>query len=716
MIRKTLVVLALMLVTAAGSLAADAPVLRGTLCVAREGAVLRVDAGCKPVEGVAPAVEPAETDRQFLWVRDDKRRIVIGAIAKNTAAIDLGPKQLGTVTLALSGEKTRGWPADVELHFKADGQQGYDVALQSAAVSSLTSVGIRPGTYDVSITAAHHLRLHRDSVKVEPDVVAALGALRLFAAPRLTATVTNAKGEPLPSAVVTDPEGKVLAAANVEGTIAAELPADPPPYVEILADGFAPHQIPVEAHRPGDIELGQVVLRRGASLAVSLDRSGIGAVPVRVSVLTRDDRGGRVRETVGRDLKPAETETTFPPIEAGHYFLGVIGPTPLARHVEDLPLPDDGKVERRIAIDPIAITGEVLIGTRRATGGQLDLQPENGAWEVAVGVEEDGSFEAESWEKGVFSGYYISDKARDGTWVRQVLEATVSPAHWHIVISDRTISGRIIDKETGEPVHGAALDKEYQTDDGGSGTGIAPVKPDGSFALDGVEPGDYTLKAMARNYMTATVHVHVSATDSARIVEIPLERGITVAVSLVTPTGDPVARATIIDGLGDGINPDNFYSSDGAGQVVLRLRPDDARTLYILPREGSFAIADVRSANAAEGVRVVVPPAAGTIRIRAMAAGKPLRGVMPLFRWNGRLVPPPVPRFFPFADQRKVGIWTDENGYAELKAMPAGVYEFFPARGEAEVAAVVGGTSTLTPVRVGFTGGSVEVLFDLDIR
>ena len=216
--------------------------------------------------------------------------------------------------------------------------------------------------------------------------------------------------------------------------------------------------------------------------------------------------------------------------------------------------------------------------------------------------------------------------------------------------------------------------------------------------------------------MTATVHVHVSATDSARTVEIPLERGTVFVVSLVTPAGDPVARAIVIDGLGDGINPDDFYSSDGAGQVTLRLRPDDARTLYILPREGSLAIAEVRAANAAEGVRVVVPPAVGTIRIRAIAGGKPLARVMPLFRWNGRLIPPPIPRFFPFADPGKIGIWTDENGYAELKAMPAGVYEFFPARGEAEVTAVVRGTSTLTPVRIGFTGGSAEVVFELDVR
>jgi hypothetical protein len=370
-------------------------------------------------------------------------------------------------------------------------------------------------------------------------------------------------------------------------------------------------------------------------------------------------------------------------------------------------------IEKQITIDPIEITGEIMIGSRPATGGQLDLQPEDGGWAVAVQIGADGSFRTESWEKGHFSGFYLRDPARDGTFIGEPLEATSSPTHWHIVVPDRTLSGRIFDKETGQPVPHAGLDKEVRTDDGGSVMGIVPVQPDGSFFLDAVEPGHYTLKGMAEHYMAATVRVHISVTDTTRTIEIPLERGLTVPLSIVTPSGEPCARATVIDGVGDGINPDDFYTSDGAGQLTLRLKPEDKRTLYILPREGSFAIADVTSANAETGVRVVVPPPAGTIHVRATADGIPVRGVLPIFRWNGRLVPPPVPRFFPFADRRKVGIWTDDAGNAEFKMMPAGVYEFFAVRSEADQMALLRGVTVLKPVRVGFTGGSMEVVLDL---
>jgi hypothetical protein len=691
--------------------APDAVTLNDTLCVAREGTVLRIDRSCTAVEGVAFPITLAEFDRQFLWMRGDKRAAVVGPIAKNATAIDLDATKRGTIRLALSGDKARGWPAPVELDLTVSDKHRYRIALPAENVASLTGVSAPPGVYKASISAPHHLRLHREEILVKASADTSLGALRLLAAPRVTATVVNAKGDPLPSAVLTGERGDVLAAAGADGSLAAELPADLPAFLELLADGYAPHRIPLD-QEPTDLPLGRVVLRRGATLAVTLDRSGIGAAAVRVSVLTRGpDR--RFRETAGHDLKPTETSVSFPPIEAGDYFLGVEGPTPLARHTEALHLPESGAVEKQLSIDPIRITGEVFIGSRRATGGQLDLQPEGGGWEVAVEVVEDGSFQTESWEKGTFSGFYMRDAAHDGTFVRDPLEAKTSPAHWHIVIPDRTLKGRIYDKDTRQAVANAGLEKEVRTDDSGTGMGIVPVQPDGSFVLDAVEPGDYTLKATAENYMPATARMHISATDTERTVELPLEPGITVVLNIVTAGGEPVARATIIDGLGDGLNPENVYTSDGAGQVTLRLKPHDKRTLYVLPREGSFAIADVNAANSAEGVRVVVPPPAGTLHVRAMAEGKPVRGVVPLFRWNGRLLPPPVPRFFPFADPFKTGIWTDESGRAEFPSMPAGVYEFFAVRSEAEEAAVARGISTITPVRVGFSGGSAEVLLEL---
>src|SRR4051794_38505854 len=101
---RALLVLALLLSPVARSLAADTVPLRGTLCVTKEGATLRVDSSCKAVEGAAVSVEPAAVDRQFLWVRDDSRQLVMGTIARNAKAIDLGPEERGTVVLALSGE------------------------------------------------------------------------------------------------------------------------------------------------------------------------------------------------------------------------------------------------------------------------------------------------------------------------------------------------------------------------------------------------------------------------------------------------------------------------------------------------------------------------------------------------------------------------------------------------------------------------------------
>ena len=686
----------------------QAPV-RGTLCTASEGVVLRVDRTCRSVEGLVPTLEATGVERRFLWVREDQRALIIGSIPRNTTTVDLSAAHFGTLRLSLSGDKARGWPDDVQLHFAADDKNALDVALPNAVVTNPFSIGLPSGSYGFTVTARHHLRLVDPQVTVKARAETILRALRLLAAPRFSATVVNAKGDALPSAMLSS-EGRVIAHADVNGILAAELPEDLPEFVEVIADNFAPHRIAVDANA-GDIALGRLVLRRGASLAVTLDRTKIGPVAVRVAVLARD-QNRRYQEIIARDLKGTEVTANFAAIEAGDYSIGVEGPSPLARYTEALRLPDAGAVEKHISIDPIEITGEIMIGSRRAKGGVLGVQPEGGGWEVGVEVGEDGSFHAESWEEGLFSGYYIRDRLRDSAHINERLEARFSPAHWHIVLPDRSLSGRIFDQETGQPVPGAALDQEMHTDAGGA-MGIVPVQPDGSFFLDSIEPGDYTLKAMAEHYMTATVRIRVNATDTVRTVEIPLERGIAVLVNIVTPAGEPLAHATVIDGVGDGINPDHLYGSDGAGQLTLRLRPDDKRTLYILPREGSFAIADVSAANAEQGIRIVVPPPAGTIHVRATAGEKPVRGVLPLFRWNGRLIPPPVPRFFPFADPRMPGIWTDEDGVADFKAMPAGVYEFFAIRSAEDKAAVLRGENGSNLVRLGFTGGAAEVAFEL---
>jgi hypothetical protein len=551
-------------------------------------------------------------------------------------------------------------------------------------------------------------------VEREIDVQAggetSLGALRLRPVPRITATVVNANGEALASAVLTSPRGEVLAAAGADGALAAELTADVPGYVEILADGFAPHRIQLDRFG-GELMLGRVTLRHGATVTVMIDRTAIGPVPVKVSLLTGRPYA-RHREFLAREMKATETTVAFPPVEPGDYFIEVEGPTALARYTEAVRLPESGAIEKQIVIEPIQIMGELLIGSHHATSGQINLQPDDGGWEAGLEIADDGSFHAESWTKGKFHGFYVRDPARDGVFIRDLLEATSSPVHWHVVVPDRTIEGRIFDRETRQAVPNAGLDKDVQSE-GSQSMGLVPVQPDGSFGMDAAEEGDYTLKVSAENYVSATVRFHVSATDTARTVDIPLDRAIIVAVNIVTPAGQPVAHATVIDGLGDGVNPDDVYTSDEAGQIRLRLRPRDRRTLYVLPPTGSFAIADVEAADAAGGIRVVVPPAAGSIRVHATLGGKAARGVSPVFRWNGRLVPPPIPRFFGFIHSSDAGLWTDDFGEVELKSMPAGVYEFFPLRGQPEAA--LREVSTMTPVRLGFGGGSVDVILDLPV-
>jgi hypothetical protein len=91
------------------------------------------------------------------------------------------------------------------------------------------------------------------------------------------------------------------------------------------------------------------------------------------------------------------------------------------------------------------------------------------------------------------------------------------------------------------------------------------------------------------------------------------------------------------------------------------------------------------------------------------ALGTPLRGVIPLIRYEGRFLAPPVPRFMAFVDPYAAGIWTNETGDVVMRAAPAGLYEIFACRDESEVAAALRGAPVREPVRVGFGGDSAAV-------
>jgi hypothetical protein len=683
----------------------------GLACLAPNADALPA-APCVATEGMTVPVPADRGLRVLAWFSADGREVVLDDIAPTVTSVNLASQPYGIVTLAFSGDARRGWPSVVTVSIARDGKEAWRIAVAKGDVLRLRRVRLPAGKYSLTATTPHHATIERHQLLVAAGRETSIGALRFRPAGTITGHFVDGAGAAIVGVTVQNSDdGRVIAMADPTGALVAELPPQLPLSLDIVASGYATHHVKIDPAAT-EVALGTMTLSRGDTLRVRIDRAVIPRATITAALLAPDE-GQRDRRTIAkRTLEPPASSLEFPALEAGDYTLLLIGASPFERYAENVRIRDHD-VEREIRVEPITVQGEVLLGDAPLAGGVLSLEPANHAWEEGVTLDDHGAFSTNVWQRGRFYGFVFGGKVGSGAFVREALDASVDPTHWHIVISNRRIAGRIFDKDTGQPLHEVSMDERSWRSDGGSGMGVVTVGEDGSFSIDAADVGDYELNVHAADYLAARSRVTLRAEDTIRTVDFPMERGRVVPLVITTTAGDPIPAAVVIDGLGaDGVNPDHVYVTDAAGHLDLRMKSDETTTLYVLPREGSFAIVDVRAGekDATAAQRIVVPPAAGDLRIHVVDGdGKPLPNIQPLIRFEGRFLAPPVPRFFSFVDPRFAGIWTNEAGDADFKAFPAGVYEVYACRSEAEVIATLSGVPPREPTRVALDRGPVTV-------
>jgi hypothetical protein len=218
---------------------------------------------------------------------------------------------------------------------------------------------------------------------------------------------------------------------------------------------------------------------------------------------------------------------------------------------------------------------------------------------------------------------------------------------------------------------------------------------DGTYSIGAVKDGSYELKTHARDYVEMKKTIEMTDRDESKIIDFPLSRGVEQAVEFVWASGQPVGGSEVVEGTSrDGHNPERMYATDATGLLTVRMARGERRTLVILPREGSFAIADVSAPEKpdAPAIQFIVPPAAGSLRVKIDRKGKPATfGAMGM-RYNGRDLPASAILRLP--------VEPVEGGGSRYRNLPAGAYEVW----------IPGGT----PARVTVTAG--EELVELAVQ
>ena len=647
---------------------------------------------CRAVDGTKFAIKPAEQSRAFVWTSTDGKSVVFGTAAAKATEIDVGANDLRDVALSVRGNASRGWPAETTIAIQTSPTSKapeWKTAIAAKDIAKLTTLRVPRGRALLSFAAPHHLTERRP---LPPDGNVALREVTLAPLPVVSGKVVKRgeKGdEPVMAAHVTRPDGKIVATTDEQGAFRGELVEPVPDELLVLHAGFGTNTVHLAKQLPPEQDLGAIQLAAGHTLTVH--------VKLPDSVDPKKVHVALWQETTGRhELTPMRTFTmggkdgdfAFADLSPATYHVIVSGAEPLEHLSADVKMGDKDE-EKSISVAPFRVDGTAKVGQRPIAEGSIGLNDRT-RWEVGMPIR-DGKFGGVLWQTGVVHAWIHTDEVQD---TLNSPELGADPSTWDIVLKDRRVAGRIFDAETKEPVARAELRIETATKSSRGYMG-GKVQPDGSYAVLASEDGTYTLKVSAPGYIAETAKFDFAETDEAsRAHDFALTHGVAAKLEVVTPAGQPIAGAMIIDGINaDGHNPDRYYTTGPEGRAIVQMKPNDVRTLWIVPREGSFAVARVSPSD--KPVQIVVPPPAGALKLNIKRDEKSKLFPAVVVRWNGELVPQPV--------LMRVG-----SDFGKHDRLPAGAYDVWAVLvqpGVSTWAPLIGYVPPWPPVRVGLTGG-----------
>jgi hypothetical protein len=402
------------------------------------------------------------------------------------------------------------------------------------------------------------------------------------------------------------------------------------------------------------------------TLHVKLDRNGFTG-PVDVAVGSREETAAP-RWIATRTLTAKQSSATFEELQPGLFMVLVRGSQPLQRISTPIAV-GNAPVTTRLKIPRNTLTMQVLLGGKPLPNASLTLQHDALLWTTDVETDARGGFRGESWESGKFLGKVWRDRTTAGHVVDIVLPERGAVS---VDVPDRHVRGRVVD-EHGKVIPGAFVILRSATGEVTQSLRVA-ARADGTFEFFGVAAGAHILSARAPSHLNSdAVTFDVTPGSGSREFEIALAHGEQRELKVVDSHGDAVAGATLVAACGGNVK--SIAVTDDTGSAPLGTPPGVPCSFYALPREGSLATAHT------EGT-VRVPDAASSLRLQLVTdTNEPLGDVSLLMRVNGELIPPAVGRQFAM---RGFDLTTAADGSVSLARIPAGTYEFWPYRGEAE--------------------------------
>ncbi len=493
--------------------------------------------------------------------------------------------------------------------------------------------------------------------------------------PGLTGRVFDPTGEPLPGALarvasnvfgmvatgMTDEGGRYHLEEPGEGSISLSIRHVEYLEAEIEGIRFSKGErviAPDIRLRPGGVISGRVVGPDGTPVKGAKARALEQGADI--------DFGALMMMGMGEsDLPRTDAEGNFrvPGLSSGTYLLSITaaGYLPFTRKDVVVQVPETSTVE--VELDPgLSLVGQVVdVAGQPLAGAKIAASPD----EAPTGAENlqemmlrgNRSVGAESGEDGTFVLVGLPQSSvsltvtMDG-YTTEHVEKTEPGADDLVITLRRTgsISGRVVDGESGEPVDGARV----SADDGTSGS--AETDEAGNFTLISVSPGTLTVTVSSDEHVPEEhPNVEVQAGSPTVGVEILLRRGETLTGVVVRASdGGVVAGANV--------------SMDGAISRSVKTDQEGRFTAKGLVK-GMYDLKATASEFAETFLSGVQVPSSGEVRIEMLMGGT-IRGVVR--DENGEPVSGQMVMSGSGVDMFGNMVTTDADGEFVFKNVPAG--------------------------------------------
>jgi hypothetical protein len=618
--------------------------------------------------------------------------LVLFAVSAFGADADTITFANGTARIALRVEldgNTRG-DGSIELESVDDGSHR-TLPVNASQFEALRVLVVPRGGYRIIVRAAHHRPAVRN---VRVSDTANLGTVILAPAPVISGVVKGASGVQISCGV--DCEAR----PDEQGCFRIEVTRAWPDELVVSAKGRGTKHVAVPAVQH-DVTLPPISLERAAALRVNVQRHEERG-PLDVAIAIRDD-DAPLKWIVTKRIPASESSITIGELDAGSYTVLVKGAQPLQRISARTNVAAGDVRTIPIELTSAAAHARITLGGVPLPNADVTLESVGNHWTTNFTAGADGEVNSAIWEQGLFTA---AVRPRPGAppHVTRVRLAGSPLAELAIDVPDRRIAGRVLDG-AGVPVSGALVSLRSTVEEL-SRTIKATTGEQGEFEFFGAAAGSHALTVIASSYLRPDrVTFAMGESDREKVVDVVVREGLARTFDVRDPHGTPATNALLVVASDGHLR--STTTTDMQGRAEIATPAGEQSTLYVFPREGSLVIRPLSAAldDAATTTRIVVPAASSSLELATLTTdGGAIPDVSLLMRYNGELLPPEVAA--ELQRQQGFAFATDEHGIAKLANIPAGVYEFWPFRSEAEASALVASASAISaPIVVNVVTG-----------